>query len=287
MRALGWWARRRGQDLQACILTSWWLQEREQAAKTERTRNTVMLPGQTHTRVTYTVLGFWRMNDTSHFLQLLQVPAPSPQSGLCSDATSPEPPHARCSSQLPTSSIVSSPWLYRPLGHSTVAWNTTTDVCHWAPLYYLQASTGSGTKQVGSPSKCFDLLLCPERRLKTQKRWRIRCPKWACRWCDSTKINDNTWFAAATDAKSLQSCLTLCDPMDCSLPGSSVHGIFQARVLEWGAIAFSKYMIFRCTIIHYLSKLQNDDYYKATEEKAMPKNAQTTAQLHSSHTLAK
>ena len=32
---------------------------------------------------------------------------------------------------------------------------------------------------------------------------------------------------------------TLCDPMDCSLPGSSVHGIFQARVLEWGAIAFS------------------------------------------------
>ena len=37
----------------------------------------------------------------------------------------------------------------------------------------------------------------------------------------------------------IQSCLTLSDPMDCSLPGSSVHGIFQARVLEWGAIAFS------------------------------------------------
>ena len=36
-----------------------------------------------------------------------------------------------------------------------------------------------------------------------------------------------------------QSCLTLSDPMDCSLPGSSVHGIFQARALEWGAIAFS------------------------------------------------
>ena len=36
-----------------------------------------------------------------------------------------------------------------------------------------------------------------------------------------------------------QSCLTLCNPMDCSLPGSSVHRIFQARVLEWGAIAFS------------------------------------------------
>ena len=36
-----------------------------------------------------------------------------------------------------------------------------------------------------------------------------------------------------------QSCPTLRDPMDCSLPGSSAHGIFQARVLEWGAIAFS------------------------------------------------
>ena len=38
-----------------------------------------------------------------------------------------------------------------------------------------------------------------------------------------------------------QSCLTLSDPMDCSLPGSSVHGILQARVLEWGAIAFSNH----------------------------------------------
>ena len=37
-----------------------------------------------------------------------------------------------------------------------------------------------------------------------------------------------------------QSCLTLCDPMDCSLPGSSVRGIFQARVLEWVAISFSR-----------------------------------------------
>ena len=46
------------------------------------------------------------------------------------------------------------------------------------------------------------------------------------------------WNAAAA-AKSLQSCLTLCDPIDSSLPGSSVRGIFQARVLELGAIAFS------------------------------------------------
>ena len=46
--------------------------------------------------------------------------------------------------------------------------------------------------------------------------------------------------AAVAAAKSLQSCPTLSDPMDCSLPGSSIHGIFQARVLEWVAIAFSE-----------------------------------------------
>ena len=42
-----------------------------------------------------------------------------------------------------------------------------------------------------------------------------------------------------SESEVAQSCPTLSDPMDCSLPGSSVHGIFQARVLEWGSIAFS------------------------------------------------
>ena len=42
-----------------------------------------------------------------------------------------------------------------------------------------------------------------------------------------------------SESEVAQSCLTPSDPMDRSLPGSSVHGIFQARVLEWGAIAFS------------------------------------------------
>ena len=53
--------------------------------------------------------------------------------------------------------------------------------------------------------------------------------------CESWTIKKT----AAAAARSLQSCPTLCDPIDCSPPGSSVHGIFQARVLEWGAIAFS------------------------------------------------
>ena len=54
-----------------------------------------------------------------------------------------------------------------------------------------------------------------------------------------------------SESEAAQSCPTLSDPMDCSLPGSSAHGIFQARVLEWGAIAFSN-LPYRVTI-----KLEN------------------------------
>ena len=43
-----------------------------------------------------------------------------------------------------------------------------------------------------------------------------------------------------SESEIAQSCLTLCDPIDCSLPGSSFHGILQARVLEWVAISFSR-----------------------------------------------
>ena len=53
-----------------------------------------------------------------------------------------------------------------------------------------------------------------------------------------------------------QSCLTLSNPMDCSLPGSSIHGIFQARVLEWVAIAFSidpSLSDYNSLFFHYLS----------------------------------
>ena len=49
-----------------------------------------------------------------------------------------------------------------------------------------------------------------------------------------------------SESEVAQSCPTLRNPMDCSLPGSSVHGIFQARVLEWGAIAFSIKALYMC-----------------------------------------
>ena len=56
---------------------------------------------------------------------------------------------------------------------------------------------------------------------------------------DGTKLTTFSQMSPAAAAKSLQSRPTLCDPVDCSLPGSSVHGIFQGRVLEWVATAFS------------------------------------------------
>ena len=63
----------------------------------------------------------------------------------------------------------------------------------------------------------------------------IKAKTWKQRKCPSADEWRKTWCIREVT----QSCPTLCDPTDCSLPGFSVHGIFQARVLEWGAIAFS------------------------------------------------
>ena len=60
-------------------------------------------------------------------------------------------------------------------------------------------------------------------------------------WLNSNNIQPLCNFLFLwSEGEVAQSCLILCDPMDCSLPGSSIHGIFQARVLEWGAISFSR-----------------------------------------------
>ena len=58
---------------------------------------------------------------------------------------------------------------------------------------------------------------------------------WGHKEPDTTEL-----YIYESESEISQSCLTLCDPMDCSLPGSSVHRIFQAIVLEWGAISFSR-----------------------------------------------
>ena len=63
-----------------------------------------------------------------------------------------------------------------------------------------------------------------------------------------------------------QSCPTLCDPVDCSLPGSSVHGILQARIQEWVAISFSKSEIevAQSCPTHFFPEIL--DYSSLTEE---------------------
>ena len=65
--------------------------------------------------------------------------------------------------------------------------------------------------------------------------WGWSCPK-SGHYQDLSRVS----FEECMFAKSLQSYLTLCDPMDCSPPGSSVHGILQARILECVAISFSR-----------------------------------------------
>ena len=57
---------------------------------------------------------------------------------------------------------------------------------------------------------------------------------------DKSGILNRLVTSKKTEVKVAQSCLTLCDPMDCSPPGSSVHGILQARILEWVFIPFSR-----------------------------------------------
>ena len=61
-----------------------------------------------------------------------------------------------------------------------------------------------------------------------------------------------------SESEVAQSCPTLSDPVDCSLPGSSIHGIFQSRVLEWGAIAFSEVDLL---IVLLLRVLENSPHF--------------------------
>ena len=83
--------------------------------------------------------------------------------------------------------------------------------------------------------------------IKKKKEWNHaicnnmdRTRNYRTQWGESESLSVMSDFAAAAAAgKSLQLCPTLCNPIDSSPTGSSIHGIFQAKVLEWGAIAFS------------------------------------------------
>ena len=77
-----------------------------------------------------------------------------------------------------------------------------------------------------------------------------------------------------SESEVAQSCPTLSDPKDCSLPGSSIHGIFQARVLEWGAIAFSIFSLLDVCKLSTFSELGKIfiNYYKTAKCYTLPRN---------------
>ena len=81
-----------------------------------------------------------------------------------------------------------------------------------------------------------------EKEMATHSRiisWKIQWTECLAGYKESDMTNTQSPHTD-TECMCTQSCLTLCDPMDCSLLGFSVHGIFQARVLEWVAISFSR-----------------------------------------------
>ena len=105
------------------------------------------------------------------------------------------------------------------------------------------------------------LLLLPSRfsRVRLCATYRQQPTRLPCPW-DSPGKNTGVGchflfqcMKVKSESEGTQSCPTLSDPMDCSLPGSSVHGIFQARVLEWRAIAFSGLSAYRHIIKIYLA----------------------------------
>ena len=79
---------------------------------------------------------------------------------------------------------------------------------------------------------------------ETQIVWERKVGMWPGGNPGTSEEGTVTWGPTADwkkkESEVAQSCPTLCNPMDCKLPGSSVHGILQARILEWVAISFSK-----------------------------------------------
>ena len=109
------------------------------------------------------------------------------------------------------------------------------------PNLHLEGSRDAGgLRAQNSPAK-----LVISRWQKGEVTLRKETGPWQVPWEHTERYPTVSGVASLTDsskcmyAKSLQSCLTLCDPMDCSPSGSSVHGILQARILEWVAIPFS------------------------------------------------
>ena len=119
--------------------------------------------------------------------------------------------------------------LFRQHKRRLYTW-TSSDSQHWNQTDYIlssqrrRSSIQSAKPRLGADCGSDNELLIAKFRLKLKKVGKSTRP---------FKMKES-------ESELAQSCLTLCNPMDCSLPGFSIHWIFQARVLEWLAIAFSR-----------------------------------------------
>ena len=123
-----------------------------------------------------------------------------------------------------------------------------TSMCTLSCFSHVQLCDPTDCSLTGSSAhgilqaRILDVSLCPSPRNLPNpgiKPRSLMSPPLAGRFFTTS----TTWEAQnkyESESEVAQSCLTLCDLMACSLPGSSVHGIFQARVLEWVAISFSR-----------------------------------------------
>ena len=108
------------------------------------------------------------------------------------------------------------------------------------PISEKKLASNGSLAAAAAAATAKSLQSCPTLRPHRRQPTRLPCP-----W-DSPGKNTGVGcpfllqsMKVKRESEVAQSCPTLSDPMDCSLPGFSVHGIFQARVLEWGAISFS------------------------------------------------
>ena len=105
------------------------------------------------------------------------------------------------------------------------SWNSSTlatsceELTHWKRLWCLEGLGAGGE----GDDRGWD-------------GWMASLTRWTWVWVNSGRW----WWTGRPESEVAQSCPALCNPLDCSLPGSSVHWILQARILEWVAISFSR-----------------------------------------------
>ena len=155
-------------------------------------------------------------------------------------------------------------------------WQVCQCLCTKRQLHQVPAAAAAAAAK--SPQSC--PTLCDPRRQPT----RLPCP-----W-DSPGKNTGLGYhfllqciKVKSKSEVAQSCLTLRDPKDCSPPGFSIHGIFQARVLESGAIAFSDKNIYFC-FIDYTKDFDSGKFFKRREyQSTLAASWETCMQVKKQH----